>query len=236
MLLRLRPRPHVARSLARSLGRRTRTAGRTRQRQIELISQWFCCVIAVVDVEDAPLSWPPERARRQPPSPPRIAVDATPVRLHGRSSSFSPSPSGGRAWRKPAVDFGQCSSRGGPYRPIDRWETAMNSASGAERERRGGDGTGSGGSHDSLFPRKVPSWYLPSRIWAIKTQRAESDLLTVKAILRLPGLLLLSNGHTNSHTHCGRRKETAAPSVGCPYKAASGGATASPPVGSLSVG
>ena len=71
-------------SLARSLGRRTR------QRQIELISQWFCCVIAVVDVEDAPLSWPPDRARRQPPSPPRIAVDATPVRLYGRSSSFPP--------------------------------------------------------------------------------------------------------------------------------------------------
>ena len=84
MLLRLRPRPHVARLLARSLGRRTR------QRQIELISQWFCCVIAVVDVEDAPLSWPPERARRQPPSPPQIAVDATPVRLYGRSSSFPP--------------------------------------------------------------------------------------------------------------------------------------------------
>ena len=154
--------------------------GRTRQRQIELISQWFCCVIADADDDDDAAAAPPpllclsERARRQPPSPPRIAVNATAVaRLSGPSSSSSERADAGRAWRKPAVDFGQCSSRDGPYRPIDRWETAMNSASGAERERRGGDGTGSGGSHDSLFPRKVPPWYLPSRIWAIKTRRAE---------------------------------------------------------------
>ena len=65
MLLRPRP-PH--RSLAR---RRTRTDGRTRQRQIELISQWFCCVIADADDDDdaaaAPL-FPPLPFRAHAPS------------------------------------------------------------------------------------------------------------------------------------------------------------------------
>ena len=186
--------------------------GRTRQRQIELISQWFCCVIADADDDDDAAAAPPpllclsERARRQPPSPPRIAVNATAVaRLSGPSSSSSERADAGRAWRKPAVDFGQCSSRDGPYRPIDRWETAMNNASeaGAAEEGGGGgggDGTGNGGSHDSLFPRTTMVVGRKSTFPDMGHKKAvamatRSKCVTLKAISRFPGLLLF-NGYS----------------------------------------
>ena len=134
MLLRPRP-PH--RSLAR---RRADADGRT---DTAAANRADFTVVLLRDSRGGR-----RRRRRPPPAFPSARAVNRPL-LRGSPFTLPPVRSvvvvlpllirtvaGSRAWRKPPVDFGQCSSRDGPYRPIDRWETAMNSASEGGRQRR----------------------------------------------------------------------------------------------------
>ena len=134
MLLRPRP-PH--RSLAR---RRADADGRT---DTAAANRADFTVVLLRDSRGGR-----RRRRRPPPAFPSARAVNRPL-LRGSPFPLPPVRSvvvvlpllirtvaGSRAWRKPAADFGQCSSRDGPYRPIDRWETAMNSARKGGRQRR----------------------------------------------------------------------------------------------------
>ena len=109
--------PNIARSAADA---DRRTDGRRRQRQIELISQWFCCVIADADDDDDDDAPSPLPFRARSPSTALSSADRRsrcarrpPVCAAHRRPPPPPHPDGRTDGRRPSV-----AKAAGGFRPM----------------------------------------------------------------------------------------------------------------------